>query len=423
MSQTYFINKLTQIKDPFIKFSGEVNEMYIKGQMYHVLPATLAFTPESCKHCGCAHNSSFHIHGYKVSHIRHTTSCEIPTIIKLKKQRWRCGECDRTFTLETPLVKEHCCISQPLRRAVVFSLGEAVPSSKVAVRFHVSTSTVSRSIQEYQMPQVDYAFLPAVLSFDEFKATKDTTGSMAFMVVDPIGKTIIDIVDDRRKHKLREYFQRFPKHVREQVKFIVIDMYAPYLELIKELFPNAEVCIDKFHVVQLLSRALNKTRITIMNKYPEAYNKLKKYWKLLLLDSDKLKVSDFRYCRCYKAMLSSQNIVDRLLEINPLLKQTYWLYQNLLGAIKRNDSDSFYAILSQSQGVSQYMQTSIRTLTSDKFKDGVINCLTYGYNNGFIEGCNNKIKVLKRVSYGYRKFVNFKARILISFGLAQMKYA
>ncbi|MEG0569736.1 MAG: transposase, partial [Erysipelotrichales bacterium] len=39
------------------------------------------------------------------------------------------------------------------------------------------------------------------------------------------------------------------------------------------------------------------------------------------------------------------------------------------------------------------------------------------YSNGPIEGINNKIKVIKRVSYGYRSFLNFKLRIMICFNL------
>ena len=59
------------------------------------------------------------------------------------------------------------------------------------------------------------------------------------------------------------------------VKFIVIDMYSPYISLILKLFPNARIIIDKFHLVQLISRALNKTRINIMKKDKKNY----KYFK------------------------------------------------------------------------------------------------------------------------------------------------
>ncbi|HBR30710.1 MAG TPA: hypothetical protein DD733_01370 [Clostridiales bacterium] len=44
--------------------------------------------------------------------------------------------------------------------------------------------------------------------------------------------------------------------------------------------------------------------------------------------------------------------------------------------------------------------------------DGILNSFAYPYTNGFTEGCNNKIKVLKRTAYGYRNFKRFKNRIL-----------
>ena len=65
------------------------------------------------------------------------------------------------------------------------------------------------------------------------------------------------------------------KMTRKNVKFIVIDMYSPYISLILKLFPNAKIIIDKFHLVQLISRSLNNTRINIMKKDKKNYNKLK----------------------------------------------------------------------------------------------------------------------------------------------------
>ncbi|HLQ74400.1 MAG TPA: transposase, partial [Bacillota bacterium] len=45
------------------------------------------------------------------------------------------------------------------------------------------------------------------------------------------------------------------------------------------------------------------------------------------------------------------------------------------------------------------------------------NSFLYPYNNGRIEGINNKIKVLNRVAYGYRNFNHFKSRIMLNFKL------
>nr|WP_307725331.1 transposase [Halolactibacillus alkaliphilus] len=63
--------------------------------------------------------------------------------------------------------------------------------------------------------------------------------------------------------------------------------------------------------------------------------------------------------------------------------------------------------------ISSYMKTSIKTLR--EHLPHIQNSFNYTYNNGRIEGINNKIKVLNRVAYGYRNFTNYKNRILLHF--------
>ena len=63
-----------------------------------------------------------------------------------------------------------------------------------------------------------------------------------------------------------KYFSYFTHKARSNVKLIVIDMYSPYISLIKKIFPNTYIIIDKFHLLNLLSTSLNKTRINIIKK-------------------------------------------------------------------------------------------------------------------------------------------------------------
>ncbi|WP_261767123.1 transposase, partial [Kurthia zopfii] len=70
---------------------------------------------------------------------------------------------------------------------------------------------------------------------------------------------------------------------------ITIDMNAGYEKLIKKLFPKAKIIIDRFHLVQLINRSMNKLRISIMNDFrtsnsvdQKKYHRLKKHWKLPL---------------------------------------------------------------------------------------------------------------------------------------------
>ena len=60
------------------------------------------------------------------------------------------------------------------------------------------------------------------------------------------------------------------------------------VSLIQKMFPNAKIIIDTFHLVQLISRSLNKTRIRAMKSNKAAYNKMKRYWKLILKDRNEL---------------------------------------------------------------------------------------------------------------------------------------
>ncbi len=83
-----------------------------------------------------------------------------------------------------------------------------------------------------------------------------------------------------------------------------------------------------------------------------------------------------------------------MIEQDETLKHTYYLYQNLLSAIKnRNEIQLNKLIHSDLSNVSEYMKTSIKTLK--KSKEYVINSIKYGYTNGVIEGINNKIKAIK----------------------------
>lgn len=85
-------------------------------------------------------------------------------------------------------------------------------------------------------------------------------------------------------------------------------------------------------------------------------------------------------------------------------------------SIQKNDFTSFFnQIDSNFNKVSVYMKTALKTLK--KYKEFVTNMLETTYNNGIIEGINNLIKCIKRISFGYRCFSNFRKRIMIIKGL------
>lgn len=86
--------------------------------------------------------------------------------------------------------------------------------------------------------------LPKTLCFDEFKSVRSVSSAMSFIMMDGDTHELLDILENRRLPYLERYFMRFSSEVREAVQWVVIDMYAPYVSLVKKVFPNAKLIED-----------------------------------------------------------------------------------------------------------------------------------------------------------------------------------
>lgn len=200
-------------------------------------------------------------------------------------------------------------------------------------------------------------------------------------------------------------------------------MNAGYVSVISELFPNAEIIIDRFQLVQLISKLMNKTRIRAMNKLKTSngedmkkYRRLKKFWRLILKSQSDLSSVEYKNYPLFGQRLET-TIVEELISYDEELKINYLVYQNLLKAMQSRNFELLIEALDNIKlsTVSSYMKTSIKTLK--KYLLHIENSFIYSYSNGRIEGINNKIKVLNRVAYGYRSFSNFRKRIFLHFKL------
>ena len=424
MSQEYCILNLLNIEDKNIKLSENFYKIEnFDGINYKVIKAILTYEPEFCYKCGCIFNDkqTYEKNGFKESNILMLDVCNHGCILRLKKQRFLCHSCNKKFFAKTKLVNDGCFISNQVKYAIALDLKNKISEKDIANRFRVSPNTVERIIDSYYDTQKLYKhYLPEVLSFDEFKSVKSADGAMSFHMCDgKTGKTI-DIVEDRKLNSLMRYFSYYTHKARANVKLIVIDMYSPYISLIKKMFPNAEIIIDKFHLVNLISTSLNKTRISIMKNDKNNYNKLKRYWKLLLKPQEELNNSKWKKWWCFDNVMTQSDVVDYLININIQLKETYETYQTILYSLKNNNYKHLEKILNiKNNKISNYMKTSIKTLKS--YLPYIKNTLSNPYSNGFVEGNNNFIKVLKRIAFGFRSFRRFKARIMICKNLLHMK--
>ena len=317
MSQIYSIKNSLNIKDKNITFTENgISMENFKGVYSKIIHAKLSYSPNHCPHC---HGKDIIKWGSKTSNIRLLKILEYNSILRLQKQRFRCKDCGKTFSAETDIVDKNCCISNDVKLAITLKLQKNISEKDIASDFNVSPNTVNRIINSFfkeHLPNKNY--LAQALCFDEFKATNDCEGAMAFIFCNADNGDITDILPNRRLSYLKEYFSSFSLEARKKVKHIVIDIYKPYMTLIKDLFPNAKISLDRFHLVQLINRSFNKTRIKIMNqcknKDDRYYNKLKKFWSLLLKNCLDLKTERINRGRMFDyALLSEEEMVDIIL--------------------------------------------------------------------------------------------------------------
>lgn len=131
---------------------------------------------------------------------------------------------------------------------------DTTSEKKIDSQTHVSIHTVRRVVDAFASAVRKRPPLPDHLCFDEFKSTRSVKGTMSFIFCDAVTHQVIDVVEDRRSYYLKVHFYRYSRHERKKVKTIYIDMYLPYIELIRQLFPNASTSL----IDSILSKRLTE---------------------------------------------------------------------------------------------------------------------------------------------------------------------
>ena len=420
MSLSNFIKTILNIQDNNISFPEEDYCQIIQKDNL-LIKVFKGFLKSN--YCACPHCNSKNIvkNGSRNRKIKYIPIQNYNIQLKLNVQRYICKECKKTFSPSTNIVGNNSSISNNLKYTIALELQKNISLTSIAKRYNISISSVQRIMDNcYSDFKVNKEHLPEAICIDEFKFVKNIDGAMSFVFADYRTKSIVDIVEDRKLNSLTEYFSRFSLEARNNVKYICMDMYTPYISLVNSIFPNAKIVLDKFHIINLVNRAFNQTRISIMNSIQDdsLKRKFKLFWKSLLKYYPDLCQVNY-YCQSFKRKLSSKDKVDYLLEKSPELEVNFNIYQDIIQAINHNNFKRFESVVKKYLGtkekVSKKMIIALKTLK--KYMKYIENMFESNITNGLIEGLNNKIKSIKRTAFGYSSFSNFKKRILIQAGI------
>lgn len=352
-------------------------------------------------------------------------SCGSSVDLIIYKKRYHCYNCNKIFTETLNINTSNGNISNKVKIQIRKDLLKYNLSLKyIAEKNRVSITTVENEMLEITSTIPEYQKnLPRVISFDEFKAdTKE--GKYAFVLNDPIHKKVLDILPNRKKEYLIQYFEHTEN--RYSVEFVISDMYEPYLLVQRIMFPKAKYVVDRFHYIKYIMEALDKVRI----KWQKIYGEKSKKYKLL---KNKKNVSLLRryendvdwwvmtkrYKNGHMVEILPGDVLRELLAINAEIKRAYQLKELFLDIIKHSTYETIEEQLTNfidicvNSNISEFIEVSG---TIYNWLEYICNSfIDKRYSNGFTEGTNNKIKVIKRNAFGYKNFKPFRGRILYIF--------
>ena len=207
---------------------------------------------------------------------------------------------------------------------------------------------------------------------------------------------VLAILPDRLKQTVLNFLNSMPASFKAAVRRVCSDMYEGFINAAREALPDAEVVIDRFHVAAHYNKGVDTLRKTVLKELKqgldkETYSELKgvmwpfrrHYWDL---DDER------------------QGLLANLFNHSPLLKQA-WLLRHELFLIYESDDSPEEADQRFKDWVEKVQRSELTCFGAfiqllDNNRQGILAYFNGRYNSGFVEGLNNKLKVIKRRCYG-----------------------
>lgn len=220
-------------------------------------------------------------------------------------------------------------------------------------------------------------------------------------------------MEGRTHEAINQELERWGDEVLEQIEEVSIDLSGNYRSLIKKRLPNAEIVADRFHVSRLIGDTLNKARISVKRALKEIEDESeRKRLERILKDSK------------YALLKPEKNLTDKQAKKLEDVKKTFPLLAKM-----HQQKEDFRTIFEESQdwttgtfALLDWIKDAEGTFKDNMgtLKSWFPEITTYfetRTTSGVVEGINNRLKLIKRLGYGFRNFSNFRLRCLMCWHL------
>lgn len=346
-----------------------------------------------------------HINQYEIRQVQDLKISEREVWLHIRVSQFFCPTCHRYFYANPDWVVAGKSYTKRQSKWI-FELCQQQPFTQVGALVNLSHKTVERLFFEQAERQINLAQRYAQvrkLGIDEISHRKGKKDYVC--VLTDLERGIqLDVLPDRKKETLLAHFQSLGVDFCEQIEVVSCDIWKTYINVAKACFPNAEIVIDRFHVVKALNEVLDSLRKKLRKEFKEEHCFKSIKWKLFKRP-EKCTENEF-------ALL--QNAFDK----SWLLEEIYQL---------RNTFNAMFDIATTNQELEQNLNqwigfaenlafkplhSFIKTLNN--WKPQIAAFANQRVTNAVTEGLNNYLRYFKRISFGLPNFQHMRLRILIA---------
>jgi transposase len=237
------------------------------------------------------------------------------------------------------------------------------------------------------------------------------------IVTSRVGKEvrILGVLEDRKKATVFEFLDSIPKKLKKTVISVCSDFYEGFINAAKEAFgKQIRIVIDRFHIAKLYRKSVETIRKQEMKRLKNSLSE-EEYGKLngVIWALRKSELSD-----------NEKALLKRVFKHSPKLKEAYQLSNELTKIFNTNTTRNggIRRLTNWISKVNDSGITAFKTFvgTLSKWMKEIANYFVLGENSGFVEGFNNRIKVLKRRCYGIIDRLHLFQRISLDIGGSQV---
>ena len=327
----------------------------------------------------------------------HVSLWGIPVVLRYRPRRVQCKRCGIRVE-KIPWSYGKSRLSLPLI-LVLSTFARLLSWEEVARLFCVHWNTVRAAVAqavEYGLAHRDTDSV-LLIGVDEISRRKGHT--YVTNVYDIAKKRLLWTGDGRDRQTLEAFFREYGEEATKRIKAICCDMWAPYMDAIKEKAPQAILVFDKFHIVRHLIEAVDKVRKQEAREKDSDRNVLLKGSKYIFLKNP------WNLTPKQKARLGMLEKLNLKINRAYLLKESFrqfWDYVYPGNARKFLKKWFWWATHSRLKPLRDFAWMLRR------HEKDLMNYFKLRINAGVLEGLNRKAKVVSQRAYGYRTFGTFR---------------